>query len=104
MENSERCYNCRNLQRYYTRGVKSYLQTDFGYCCECRAVVEVHHSCEKFVRRTNRRRSERLTRYYLNDILTEISEIRKVLEGEQAEKAECNFCNDVCSEPEENER
>ena len=54
MENSERCYNCRNPQRYYTRGVKSYLQTDFGYCCECRAVAEVHHSCEKFVRRLNR--------------------------------------------------
>ena len=54
MENSERCYNCRNLKRYYTRGVKSYLQTDFGYCCECRSVAEVHGGRQKFNRRLNR--------------------------------------------------
>ena len=79
------CYRCRNFLRYYTKGVKQYNQTKFGWCGVKRGNVSVHEGCEQFVLKTRTKKSRMLLGYYLENLLTEISFIRMILEQENNE-------------------
>lgn len=82
------CYRCKFLDRYYIKGVKEFKKTNSGWCCKKQKTVEIHNGCEDFNARSKRKRNERLLRFYLNDLLTEISEIRKIIEAENREDEE----------------
>ena len=84
MENDKNeCFRCQNFDRYFTKGVKRFNEAKCGWCCKKTDVVNIHDSCSLFVLKTHSRKRVRLLCYYLNDILTEISEIRYMIEGEQ---------------------
>lgn len=83
---NKHCYMCRDFSRYYTKGAKRFDKTEFGWCCERRESVNIHYCCDKWKGRLNRRKINGLTKLYLNDILTEISTIRMIIEEEN--------CND----------
>lgn len=78
----KQCYRCKNLDRYYTKGIKEFNPTKFGWCCKKRENVNIHDGCEQYVLKPKRNRNRLLIRYCLNNLLTEITEIRKVIEAE----------------------
>lgn len=89
MENKQRhCYMCRGLERYYVKETKRLRRADFGWCCYKRENVEIHGCCDWFATRTYYRKSDKVLKIYLNDLLTEINELRCIIEEEQNEKKE----------------
>lgn len=89
MENKKKeCYRCKYLDRYYTKGIKEYQKTRFGWCCKKQESVTIHNGCENFFAKPKQTRNMRLLRFCLNDLLTEISEIRKIIEAENGENKE----------------
>lgn len=48
-------------------------------------VVQIHDGCDKYEKRHKQQRTTQMLKYTLNDLLTEISEVRKVLEAEKDE-------------------
>ena len=80
---SDKCYACRELQRFYTKGTTKFNQTKYGRCCNSDKIVYIHESCECFVRKPRiKKRRKYMLELCLNDLLTEISKIRKILEAE----------------------
>lgn len=84
-EESKQCYRCRYFDKYYTKEVKRFRPTKWGWCCQKCDSVNMHYGCEKFLFKPFSKRSNRLLQYSLNTLLTELSEIRKVLEVERDE-------------------
>jgi len=81
MENkNERCSTCKHYSRYYTRGVKRFSQTTYGYCSVRKENADIHESCEDYRKRACEKISSMHIKRCLNDLLTEISEIRHVIE------------------------
>lgn len=76
-----KCYNCGYLDRYYTKGIKKFDKTKLGWCCKKLNTVTTDGGCEDFKYKKKPRRN-RMLKLALNDLLIEISEIRKVLEAE----------------------
>lgn len=87
-EENKICARCREMDRYYTREEKRFRETDFGWCPKRGGIVKKHESCGQFAPRPYRRVRARLLQYCLNELLTEISLIRNVLEAEEREKTE----------------
>ena len=85
---SKKCYRCKNLDRYYTKEVKRFCKTKFGWCSEKQDTVQIQGCCDKFIFNPKSKKSNRMICHYLNDLLTEISEIRKVIEEENGETDE----------------
>ena len=88
MENKcGKCFRCRYFERYYTKGVKKFVMTDLGACYQRgREAVNKHDGCESYEPRQYKVRSNRLLRCVLSDILTQISEVRKMIEAEENER------------------
>lgn len=84
-EKKSRCCNCTYFERYYTKEVKHYQSMKCGYCRKKRENVSSVDGCADFVSKPKPRRSLRLLKLYLSDILTEISEVRQLLENENGE-------------------
>ncbi len=83
MENgSNQCFRCKYLDRYYTKGIKSFNKAKCGWCSKKVADVKIHETCDKFAPETKSYRSKSLIKLQLNNILTELSEIRKIAECE----------------------
>lgn len=82
------CYRCKFLDRYYVKGIKEFQKTNCGWCCKKQETVAIHNGCKEFSVKQTHKRNERLLRFYLNDLLTEISEIRKIIEEETSENKE----------------
>ena len=84
MNNSayNQCYNCKNLIRYYTKGIKQFNKSDLGWCVEKQEHVNVKNQCINFIATPKHKIRKRSINRYLNDLLTEITEIRKVIEAE----------------------
>ena len=80
-EKNHPCYLCHYLYRYYTQGIKRFSPTPFGWCCKRADNVNVHGTCEKFTVRARKQKIyDRSLQYYLNELLTEISVLRNVIE------------------------
>lgn len=78
------CSQCRYLDRYYTKGETKFNKTEYGWCPIKRESVSINGCCDKYAKRTARGISKR-AKVYLNDLLTELSEIRKIMETESEE-------------------
>ena len=85
---SQKCFACRNWERYYTKGIKPFEQTKCGWCSQQKDVISSQSGCDHFVRRKYNRRARESLRYYLNRLLAELSSIRVVIEQEIADEEE----------------
>ena len=81
-----KCFSCSNFSGYYIKGAKRYESTKLGWCRTNEEIVQSDGGCEHFCQKKFGRTSDRLIKYYLSDILTEISELRKLAEKEYDEK------------------
>ena len=86
MPTEEKCGNCRYMDRYYTKGVTRFNKTEYGRCMVRQKSVNVFDSCERYEKRKNMGKASKRVKVCLNDLLTEITEIRKVIEVEQDEE------------------
>ena len=82
MGKSHQCFMCQNMDRFYINGDKKFDRTKCGWCRVKVDVVQIHESCEKFRLKKKRERYTPLLKKTLESLLTEISEVRKVLEAE----------------------
>lgn len=72
MEN-KKCSKCKYLDMYYTKGVKHFSQTDFGWCrCRKESVNVRDCRCDLYEVQKNVGRIDRRVKVNLNDMLTEI--------------------------------
>lgn len=80
----EKCYNCRQFQRYYVKGTKKFNKIAIGRCCSKDETVGACDTCDKWKMKSvcNVAWSAKHT---LNDILTDISAIRQIIEERQEE-------------------
>ncbi len=86
MANEEKhnsCYMCRHFDRLYIKGHKQYNATKYGFCRVHCKNVQIHETCEKFIKKPYIKKSNKSIQSCLNDLLIEISEIRKVLDEER---------------------
>lgn len=82
MENKNgKCSRCKYFNRYYTKGTKQFNKTKFGWCQKS-GVKEASASCPEFSIKQKGDNGLLFLKICLNDLLTEISEIRKILEVE----------------------
>lgn len=83
-----KCYRCKEFERYYTRGVKRFNKTDYGWCrVKCDA-VKAQGSCEKFEVKKIVRKSRFFFEVCLNNMMTDISALRNIIEEERRENEE----------------
>ncbi len=83
-----KCYNCRFFDRYFTRGYTKFDKTDIGRCYIMQKVVNKSETCDNFKTRRNTRRENSVLKITLENLLDEISEIRKMIESENDESAD----------------
>lgn len=81
-EENKQCIRCLRFERYYTKGVKRFNGTQCGYCPLRRSIVDIHDTCDKFLRKPVYC-IKRTLRVELNDLLSQISSIRAVLEDDE---------------------
>lgn len=85
---NKKCYACRHLQRYYTKGNIQYNKTDVGWCRVKSECINVKDSCDKFTYRAKHIVIRRGIQRYLNDILLQLSSIRSIIEEESNDPSE----------------
>lgn len=86
--NTKKCFRCLFFERYFTKGVKSFQQTQHGWCRKRHETVASIEQCDRFVQKPPPAGDRRFLECALDSLLAEISEIRKVIEAEQNEKYE----------------
>lgn len=79
-DDNEKCRVCKAFERFYIKGDKRFKPVDSGLCRETRTMVNVKDSCEKFAQRRIGRRLHGRTRYYLNELLLQITALRCLME------------------------
>ncbi|MDE7164834.1 MAG: hypothetical protein K2O04_05385 [Clostridiales bacterium] len=80
------CGKCRYLDRYYTKEETRFNKTEFGWCmCKHSNVNIKEYVCEKYEIKKTTKIPSRRVQACLNDLIIEISEIRKILEAESGE-------------------
>ena len=65
---------------YYTKGVKRFNKTKFGWCWKKENITTSQDGCEKCEFRQNNRIKGVPVRYWLNEILTELCAVRQIVE------------------------
>ncbi|MDE6442425.1 MAG: hypothetical protein K2L12_06745 [Clostridia bacterium] len=83
-----KCYRCKYFDRYYTKGTKHFNLTEIGLCSKKRNIVQKNEGCDGFVVKQHGYRAKIVATRCLNDLLTELSELRKFIEAEKAESEE----------------
>ncbi len=87
-ERRGKCVNCRYMDNYYTKGVKSFERTKYGWCCKKACIVNNGGGCEEYVYKASRKKVQEIfLKCYISDLLTEITELRKLLETEANEES-----------------
>ena len=85
--NIKTCSKCRYLDRYYIKGATRFSKTEFGWCMYKNKSIDIREDyCEKYEARKRPKVPSRRIQVCLNDLLTEISEVRKILEAESDEE------------------
>lgn len=83
MENSDKCCGkCKNFDCFYTRGIKRFNKTKVGWCRVICDTIYAEESCERFACRNKTKNIKSTVQKCLNDLLIELTEIRKVVEEE----------------------
>lgn len=86
MDKRGECYRCRYFDRYYTKETRHFQPTKCGFCCKVQTVVSSHGDCEHYEAKLYRYKKDVLLKGCLSDLLTEISELRSMLEAEHHEE------------------
>lgn len=87
MESKGKCYRCRHMDRYYTQEEKQFCKTQFGWCGKRQETVCIHDACEEFSGKPVRKNKVNgFLAFYLNNLLTQISQIRAILEEKDEEE------------------
>ena len=84
--NNKRCYGCKFFDRYYTKEISRFCATKIGLCYEKGDCVNACDGCEKYQPKPHAGKSCFLLKHSLNGLLTELSELRKMLEAEHHEE------------------
>lgn len=79
-DDKQKCGLCRNLERFYVKGDKQFNKTGYGRCSHKNAVVATDESCDGFTARYIYRRRYGRAKYYLNELLLQISALRCIIE------------------------
>lgn len=82
-DNKNSCYGCSHFTQYYIKGITHFDKAKCGWCSVLRENIGIHDGCGEYKHRPLKKRNINMLRYSLNGLLTEISEIRKVLEHEE---------------------
>ncbi len=85
---SNKCFKCQKYNAFYTKGIKEFNKTKCGWCSGKREIVNCQDSCEKYEQRCKSYMYSPGAKRCLNSLLTEISEVRKILEAENEENKE----------------
>ena len=75
-----KCFRCGNLERYYLKGVRSFERAPIGFCKDKRQIVDVRGGCDRGCAKCSERLKRRFLGRALNDLLIQITEIRKYIE------------------------
>ena len=80
------CWNCASFNAFYSRGFCNFIKTKKGSCSVKKEIVDKGGLCDRW-RNTFHLRShrKRLTLKALDQILSDISAIRQILEEENEE-------------------
>lgn len=82
-DNNNKCYLCQKLCRYYTKGANKYDKTNCGYCTAQGRIVGIHDGCEQYEKRRVQRRNKAMLDRRINDLLTQVHEVRRILESKR---------------------
>lgn len=85
MENKGKCYWCKYFTRYYTKGNKQFNRLKIGWCSNKQEQISSQEGCEHYRYHAPAKPSHRSAFRTLNDLLTELSEIRMVIEDNNRE-------------------
>ena len=87
-DKNKQCCICKYFRWYYIRGEKKFSKIKFGRCYKKCETVNIHDSCNGFVLRTKKQTNEIFLNIYLEHLLTEINELRLLMEAEINENNE----------------
>lgn len=86
MDNSgKHCYRCKNFIAYYTKGEKRFNKIKIGWCGKRLEEVNLHFNCDKYSPKGYSSKPGYMISYYLDNLLSEITAIRQVIEEEKNE-------------------
>ncbi len=74
------CSRCMYFDRYFVKKATTFQSTSIGWCEVKKEIVKSRDSCEECKKRQLRRTSYHALILHLNDLLTEISEVKGILE------------------------
>ncbi|MDE6558214.1 MAG: hypothetical protein K2K39_03800 [Clostridia bacterium] len=83
-----KCYNCGNFTPYYKKGDTKFSKVDVGGCRKDRTVVEKSGTCKSWMSKRYRYKNfcKVKTEKALRTILSQLSEIRQIIEEAQADE------------------
>ncbi len=87
MENNQ-CFRCMYFSRYYTKGVRKFNRTKLGWCTVKQDSVKFDGNCDKFFSKPYIGKPSKSIWRALSDLLTQISEIRAIIEEDKNESVE----------------
>lgn len=87
-EKKGKCFSCCFFDRYYTKEEKHFQRTTCGWCGYKEECVFSSETCEAFKKKREYKRPKRVILLYLHELLTEISEVRNLIEDEKLDDEE----------------
>ena len=83
-----KCYNCGYYTPYYKKGDTKFSKAGVGGCRKSRKIVEKGHTCENWMSKQYRYKCfcKKATEKALLSILSQLSEIRQIIEEAQADE------------------
>lgn len=87
MENNQ-CFRCVFFSRYYTKGVRNFNRTKLGWCTVKRDTVKSDGNCDRYDSKPYMGKPSKSIWRALSDLLTQISEIRAIIEEDKNESGE----------------
>ena len=79
---NKQCFRCEYYNYYFIKGKKRFNKIKLGRCGKKCDTVNMHDSCGGFVLRRKRQTHKLFLEIYLEHLLTEISELRLLMEEE----------------------
>ncbi len=87
-KNCGKCFQCKYFDCYYTREIKQFKKAKCGWCKKNKEVVKLQNSCVNYIFKQKNVRYDYSIKRFLSDVLTELSELRQILEEENNAKNE----------------
>lgn len=76
----KQCYNCKYFERYYIKQMSKFEKTKLGRCFLHGNYVNIHDCCQDYVYKPRTKKINGFIQIQLNDILTELTTLRNILE------------------------